>query len=165
MHLKQINESFDHTIVEGSEYQWNCFGKNARFLDYENDYARATVVFDTKNQYIYEASVNSKESDETIYRYLSPDFKEKYLRECEVKDVDPAIAFDDVRFIDLEVEEDFLEKGKALFANKPFDKRIQIPLELSDEEFNSLAMMAHENDITINKMIEKILLKMIKEQS
>ena len=37
------------------------------------------------------------------------------------------------------------------------DNRSSIEVELSDEEFLRIAMMAHERDITFNKMVEYIL--------
>lgn len=33
----------------------------------------------------------------------------------------------------------------------------EIPVDLSDEEFLAIAKMAHERDITFNKMVEAIL--------
>lgn len=38
-----------------------------------------------------------------------------------------------------------------------------IPVDLSDEEFLSIARMAHERDITFNKMVEIILWNYINE--
>ena len=43
------------------------------------------------------------------------------------------------------------------------DERVSIPVELSDEEFLQIAKMAHERDITFNKMVETILWNYIKE--
>ena len=37
-----------------------------------------------------------------------------------------------------------------------------VPVELSDEEFLTIAKMAHERDITFNKMVEHILSEEIK---
>lgn len=37
------------------------------------------------------------------------------------------------------------------------DNRVDIPVDLSDEEFLAIAKMAHERDITFNKMVEFIL--------
>ena len=41
MKLNQINEAMNHQITGGSEYQWQCF-PDARFLDYESEYAHVT---------------------------------------------------------------------------------------------------------------------------
>ena len=38
-----------------------------------------------------------------------------------------------------------------------------IDLQLTDEEFCVLAKLAHEKDITFNKLIEEILMEHIKE--
>lgn len=38
-----------------------------------------------------------------------------------------------------------------------------IPVDLSDEEFLSIARMAHERDITFNQMVETILWNYINE--
>lgn len=40
--------------------------------------------------------------------------------------------------------------------SKP-DNREVVPVDLSDEEFLHIARMAHERDITFNKMVEIIL--------
>jgi len=34
---------------------------------------------------------------------------------------------------------------------------VEIELDFTDEEFMTLALYAHENDITLNKAVEKIL--------
>ena len=44
------------------------------------------------------------------------------------------------------------------------DNREEIEIELTDEEFLRVAKMAHDRDITFNKMVEIILDEFIKEQ-
>ena len=36
---------------------------------------------------------------------------------------------------------------------------VTIPIEMSDQDFLMIAKMAHEYDITFNKMIEKIIIE------
>ena len=43
------------------------------------------------------------------------------------------------------------------------DNKVEMPIELTDEEFLSIARMAHERDITFNKMVETILWNYINE--
>ena len=43
------------------------------------------------------------------------------------------------------------------------DNREVIPVDLSDHEFLTIARMAHERDITFNKMVETILWNYINE--
>ena len=45
----------------------------------------------------------------------------------------------------------------------PKRKYEEIPVDLSDEEFLTIAKMAHERDITFNKMVEIILWNYINE--
>lgn len=43
------------------------------------------------------------------------------------------------------------------------EKMVDVPIDLTDEEFLSIAKMAHERDITFNKMVEVILWNFINE--
>ncbi len=43
------------------------------------------------------------------------------------------------------------------------NKMVDMPIELSDDEFLVIAKMAHERDITFNKMVETILWNYINE--
>jgi hypothetical protein len=47
--------------------------------------------------------------------------------------------------------------------NQVNDGRSDIEIDLSDDEFLQIAKMAHERDITFNKMVEHILEQAIKE--
>ena len=157
MHLSKVNEALSHRITGGSEYQWDCYGFDVRFLDYESDYAHATVVFDTTNQTVYEATVNSKDETVRPYRWLNPDTKQEYLNECKERNIDPVTAWDDVKWVDLETMEDFLDKASAIFNGEGFDERVQVPLDLSRDELFQLMQMAHERDLTLNELVEEIL--------
>jgi len=44
------------------------------------------------------------------------------------------------------------------------DNRKDIEIELTDDEFLQIAKMAHDRDITFNKMVEIMLDEFIKEQ-
>jgi len=164
MHLSKINEALDHKITGGSEYGWNCWD-NARFMDYESDYAYVGVVFNSKTQIIYVAEVSCKSemfpNEPKPYRWLNPVSKGAYLAEATKRKVDPNQAWDDVKWVDLETEEDFLEKATAIFNGEEFDTRIIVPIDIDDETLMQLSRAAHERDITLNKMIELALQEVI----
>jgi hypothetical protein len=167
MHLKQINEITDHKIVEGSEYGWNCY-PNARYLNYESDFAYVSVLYNIETQEIYETDVNIKtvnwfdeDKDMRPYRWLNPEYKDDMISEAKSRKVKWRKAWDDVKWIDLETEEDFLEKAKAIFHGEDFDKRVQVPIELEDDVMLKLCMEAHKRDITLNKMVEEVLREVI----
>jgi hypothetical protein len=157
MHLSEINEALNHRITGGSEYNWQCYGLNARYLDYESDHAHVSVLFDSKTQVVYEASINDKDNKVTPYRWLNPEYKDKYYTESTNKGIDHKIAWDDTNWCDLEVDDDWLEKAHAIFNGQSFDNRVTVPFDLDDDTMLQLCMEAHKRDITLNKMIEQIL--------
>lgn len=167
MHLSQVNQAFDHKITSGSEHQWNCF-PDARFLDYESEYAHVTVLYSTVDQVIYQADASLKrdawpndDQYDKPYRWTNPIFKDVYLNEAKERKIDPNQAWDDVKWIDLETGEDFLEKAKAMFNGDYWDTRVQMEVDLDDDLILHLAKEAHKRDITLNKMIEVILQEVI----
>lgn len=157
MHLSQVNESLNHQITGGSEYQWDCYGFNVRYLDYESEYAHASVLFDTLTQEVYEANVTSKDESIKPYRWLNPKTKQKYLDEAERRGIDPYNAWDDINWVDLETEDDFLSKAECIFDGEEFDERVTMPLELDKDEIFRLMELAHQRDITLNQLVEDIL--------
>jgi hypothetical protein len=160
MKLAQVNEAFNHMITSGSEYGWKCF-PDARYLDYESDYAHVSVVYSTVTQEIYQADASIKlemwAKDERPYRWTNPLWKDAYLTEAKERNIDPDQAWDNVKYVELEVTEDFLEKATAMFNGDEWDSRIQVPLDLEDDLLLHLAMEAHKRDITLNKMVEIVL--------
>jgi hypothetical protein len=170
MKLNQINEAMNHQITGGSDYQWQCF-PDARFLDYESEYAHVTVLYSTVDQVIYQADASLKRDawfleptdnrHDKPYRWTNPMFKDVYLNEAKERNVDPNQAWDDVKWIDLETGEDFLEKAKAMFNGDYWDTRVQMEVDLEDDLILHLSKEAHKRDITLNKMIEIILQEVI----
>jgi len=156
MFLKDVNEALDHKIVGGSEYQWNCYPE-ARFMDYESEYAHVGVLFSTDTQVIYCAEINDKENKYKPYRWLNPEYKDAFLDEAKQRGVDPNYAWDDTEWLDLELAEDWLEKASAIFNGQEFDDRILISLDLENDVILQLSMEAHKRDITLNKMIDIVL--------
>jgi len=161
MKIADTNLAFNHQITEGAEYQWQCF-PNGRFLDYESEYAHGSVVFDVQTQRVYSAEVNDKE-DKFRYRWVDPEYIQAYRDESKERNVDPDQAWDDRKWTNLDVEEDFLEKAEALFAGKEFDTRVQIPVEFDDELLMTLFKKAHERDITFNQLVEEALTELLEE--
>ena len=135
MKIKQINEVLDHKITTGSEYTWNCY-PDARFLEYESDYAHVSVIFSTINQEVYEAEICIKrdayKEDMRPYRWLNPDTKDAMIDEAKKRKVKYRKAWDDVKYIDLDLEVDFLEKAKAIFNGLDFDTRVLMEVDLDD---------------------------------
>ena len=160
MHLREVNEAMDHKITDGSPYGWDCWA-NARWLDYESEYGHASVVFNSETQIVYTAEVHDKADKYKPYRWLNPDFKEDMYQEARKRRTDANIAWDRTFWVDLETENDWCTKARAIMRGEEFDDRIEVPLTLPDDEMFMLMKMAHERDVTLNKMVEIILQEMI----
>ncbi len=162
--LKDWMEVVQYKVTEGSEYGWTCFGYNAYSLDYwsgdQNGYGMS-IVFDRKTQEVYEVQVcDYAEESPVAYRYINPDYQEAYKQECKTRGATDE-AWEEVKWIDLELFEDWVQKATAIRDGFEYDKRIMIPLTLEDEEFAVLAKMAHEADMSLNQFVEKILIEEI----
>ena len=154
--IKEWMEIVNFRITEGSEYCWQCFGSYAYALDsWNGDNIKGyslTMVFDTRTQVVYQVEVHDYKR-ERAYSFTNPDFINAYKNEEKARG---AIDYD-YKMTELEVIEDWIEKATAIIAGKKYDKRVQVPLNLPDDEMFELMKLAHAEDITLNKMVEKVL--------
>lgn len=163
--LKEFMETFSYRITEGSAYGWQCYGHNAYQLSswnglYDEGGWSGNVVFDTSDQTVYEVEVCDY-TNQRAYRYINPDVKDAYLSEAQDRGEANHQAWDDVKFIDLENKNDWLEKSTAIIAGKDYDTRIQVEVDLENDVILDAALEAHKQDITLNQYIERILRNMI----
>lgn len=157
--LKQFMDIVSYRITEGSEYCWNCYGPDAFCLDSWNgdqDGHSLTIIFDTKTQAVYEVQAHDYQRNRA-YRFINPNFKFDHDVESANRGVDADEAWDDLNYVDLEIEEDFLEKARAIVNGDDYDTRVEVPLTLPDDALFRLMQLAHEQDITLNQLIEQLL--------
>jgi len=162
MKLKDFFDVTGNIINDGSKYEWNCFGEHVHVLAYwDNDYdgVSAECVYDTRTANIYKISVEDY-SKSIAYRWIHPDYLDAYKDEVKSRKVND-VAWDDVPYIDLEVESDILEKASAILRYEDYDSRIQVTLDLPDDLMFELMVKAHEHDMTLNRYIEMILQEVI----
>lgn len=163
MTLKDWLEAVSYRITEGSSYGWNCY-PNAHRLDAEfalagdNNYAE--VVFSTTDHIVYEITA-SDYINHRFYRWINPTYRDSHGEESRRRGFDPNIVFDNEVYIDIEVEADILEKLRAITEGRPYDDRVQIELDLTEAEQFRLMQLAHEQDITLNQMVEQLLQEVI----
>lgn len=164
--LKDWLEAIEYKITEGSVYEWDSYGETPYRLSrwdgqYNLDGPTSEVIFDTLDHTVYEVTV-SDYKNERCYRWINPSNVEAYRSEAARKKVDPDEAYDNVKFINLELEEDILAKTKLIMSGQPYDSRVAVPLELEDDEIFQLMKMAHKYDVTLNQLVEKIIVDAIK---
>jgi hypothetical protein len=148
-----------YRITEGSDYMWQCYGSDAYALDSwngEQDGHSFTVIFDTKTQVVYEVQAHDYVHDRA-YRMINPDFQKKNRKEAKKRDIDKDNAWDDVDYVDLDVDDDFIQKCLAIRAGEDYDTRVSVPMEFSDQELLIYMKLAHEQDITFNQLVERAL--------
>jgi hypothetical protein len=165
MQLSEINNTFQHRITGGSDYGWDCYGSNTWSIDYTSKYAHGYVIFDTVTQKVYEVNVSPASAAWAVepkpYRYIDPDYRVSHDTEAKDRNVDSNQAWDDTNWVDLETEEDFIEKATKMFVGQIFDTRVLVPVDLDSDTMLKLAMEAHNRDITLNQMVEEVLRNVI----
>ena len=158
--LPEFLELIDHRITGGGEYQWQCYGDHAQTIDSDAVNHSLSVIFDRQDQTVYEVTVCDYPNNRA-YRIINPDYKAKHDAEASVRGVQPRQAWDNVNYVDLDVVDDFIQKGLAIRAGDAYDTRVQVELDLDDDLLLQLMTQAHKQDITLNKMVEQILTEMI----
>lgn len=157
-------DACNYRITEGGAYGWQCFGSNAYRLDSwngEQDGYSISILFDTRTQEVYQVEAVDYRR-ERAYRLTNPIFKQLFEDEVRTRGiVDEAWERDDgtpVMYTDLEVEEDWLEKARAIAAEEDdYDTRVSIPIDFTDDELLMFMTMAHERDQTFNQFVEDAL--------
>jgi hypothetical protein len=152
-------EIVDYRITEGSNYCWECYGQNAYMLDSWNgkqDGHSFTIIFDTKDQTVYEVQAHDYVHNRA-YRMINEDFRKKLKKEAKQRDVNKNEAWDDVDYVDLDVDDDFIQKCLAIREGEDYDTRVQVPVDFSDEDLLKYMKMAHDRDMTFNEFVEDAL--------
>jgi hypothetical protein len=165
--MKEWMELVDYKITEGGDYGWQCYGPNSYQLSSWNGIHGKggysfNIVFSTKSQKVYEVEVCDY-TNNRAYRMINPDYVKKQRKEAKSKGEFANMAWDDVNFIDLEVDDDFTQKCLAIKAGEDYDTRISVPLDLPDDLLLEAAMNAHRQNITLNDYINNALMELVKE--
>jgi hypothetical protein len=161
--LKDFMQTVDYKITEGSDYCWTCYGANAYTLSYWNQDHNGhslAIIFDTHTHNVYEVQAHDYKHNRA-YRLINPDYKDRYDAEAMTRGVEANEAWDDVNYVDLEIDEDFHDKASSIISGEDYDTRIDMPLRLDNDALFELMKRAHEQDITLNQLIEDILRNVI----
>jgi hypothetical protein len=122
----------------------------------DQDGNSSTIIFDTKTQEVYEVQSHDYKN-QRAYRLVSPDYKDQRNMESVQRNVPLDEAWDEVNYVDLEADDDWIQKALAIVAGEDYDTRVSIPIDLPEEELMVLFKMAHDRDMTFNDFIEQVL--------
>jgi hypothetical protein len=157
--LKEWMEVVEYRVTEGSTFCWQCYGSNAYSLDSwngEHEGHSFTIIFDTKTQVVYEVQSHDYKN-QRAYRLINSDFKFERDVESANRNVPLDQAWEEVNYVDLEADDDWIQKALAIVAGEDYDTRVSIPIDLPENELMVLFKMAHERDMTFNDFIEEVL--------
>jgi len=151
--LQQWMELVGCKITEGSEWYSNVpnLYSLTSWNERQDGYSLNIVFAPKDNQRVYLVEVCDYKNNHA-YRLIDPKIKSD------------AKAYDDVDFVDLESDDDFLEKARAIIAGEEYDTRVSIPVDMPDEELLRCMMAAHKMDITFNQFIELALREVLKKE-
>ena len=165
--MKEWMELVDYKITEGDSYGWTCFGPNSYQLSSWNGIHGKggysfNIVFSTKSHKVYCVEVCDYTNDRA-YRMINPDYVKKHEKEAKNRDVNMNEAWDDVDYIDLEVDDDFIQKCLSIKAGEDYENTVSVPIDLPDDLLLEAAMNAHRQNITLNKYINNALRELVDE--
>ena len=157
--LKEWMEVVNYRITEGSNYGWACYGSDAYCLDSWNgdqDGHSLSVTFDQRTQVVYEVQIHDYLHNRA-YRMINPEYAGAHIAEAESRDNNMQEAWEGVDYIDLDVDDDWIQKALAVVAGEDYDTRISLPIDLPEAELMTLFKQAHAADMTFNDYVEQIL--------
>jgi hypothetical protein len=159
--MKEWMELVDYKITEGSDYGWDCYGPNSYTLDSWNGVHGKggysfSIVFSTKTQKVYEVSVCDYTNDRA-YRMIVENKQDKHRKESEHKSVLANQAWDDVEYVDLEVDDDFIQKCLAIKCGLDYDTNVSVPIDLPDDLLMFAFKCAHAENMTFNDWMNQML--------
>jgi hypothetical protein len=160
--LKEWMEIVDYRITEGDRYHTSNFGPNANCYCLSAWNGSHTgwsflIVFDVDTQQVYHVEACDYKYSRA-YRLINPEFRSFFRKNASNED---SVAWDGVEFIDLEVDDEWIQKSLAIKEGKPYDTRVSMPIDLDEGEMYRLMCLAHERDITLNQLVEEILWEQI----
>ena len=163
--IKEWMELVDYRITEGDAFGWQCYGPNAYQLSSWNGLHDKggwsfNIVFSTKTQKVYEVTVCDYTRNRA-YRMIAENKRERHRKEAEYRVVDVNEAWDDVNYVDLEVDDDFIQKCLAIKAGEDYEDTVSVPLDLPDDLLMFAFKCAHSENMTFNAWMNKMLREFI----
>ena len=165
MNFARFCELTGHNLTEVARFLWPCYGENAYNFSYWNEdhdgFSINTIV--RLDGMIVEVVEVCDYAANRAYRWFNPNTgaREAYIKAAPAHCENYRQAWDDVDFVELDVLDDFIAKAEAIRDGRDYDDRVTMPIDISDEDFVSIARMAHDRDITFNQMVEHILREQI----
>jgi hypothetical protein len=140
-------EVANYRITEGGDYF--AYGGAYALTSWSGDQDGYSIeiIFSPRTQEVYEVQACDYKHNRA-YRLVHGDYRDEKLNDE---------AWDDVNWVDLESDDDWIQKALSIVAGEDYDTRVTIPLDLPEAELMVLFKQAHAADMTFNDFVEKIL--------
>ena len=145
--LKEWMEVANYRITEGGDYF--AYGGAYALTSWSGDQDGYSIeiIFSPRTQEVYEVQACDYKHNRA-YRLVHSDYRDEKLVEE---------AWDNVNWVDLESDDDWIQKALSIVAGEDYDTRVTIPIDLPEAELMVLFKQAHAADMTFNDFVEKIL--------
>ena len=161
MKIADIVTACDLRIGGGSEYGWRCYGPMARYIDFNADGQKGqdmvSAVFDPETLQVFDVSMGPN-LEGRMFRWIDPEYREAHKKEEEQRGV---VQAEDWEWVELDMEEDALQKASSLIRTGDCDPRVIVSVELDEEVLVVLMKEAHKQDITLNHLASNIIAEQI----
>ena len=159
--MKEWMELVDYKITEGADYGWACYGPNAYQLSSWNGLHDKggwsfNIVFSTKTQKVYEVEVCDY-TNSRAYRMIVENKREKHRKEALSRNINLNEAWGNVEYVDLEVDDDFIQKCLAIKEGREYSTDVSVPLDLPDDLLMFAFKAAHAENMTFNDWMNRML--------
>ena len=145
--LKEWMEVANYRITEGGDYYG--YGGAYALTSWNSDQNGYSIeiIFSPRTQEVYEVQACDYKHNRA-YRLVHGDYRDEKLNDE---------AWDNVKWVDLESDDDWIQKALSIVAGEDYDTRVSIPIDLPDSELMALFKAAHEADMTFNDFVEQVL--------
>lgn len=156
--FSKIMTACNNSVADGGEFQWDCYGDDSRWVEFEfGDFATAEMVFNKNTREVYEVSVVYEDEREDAYLWVSPDYRDVRLARAEelaASDEDSLVEFTDVE--EFEIFEEILtiiaDGGEVeLMGELQGDEKIVITWP--KEELFDAMLAAHNEGMSFNDFV------------
>ena len=96
--IENFMKAVDYKINEGGAYGWDCYGRSAFALDSNRQNGSMTIIYDTKNQKVYEISCCDYTNNK-CFRWIDPKYLRKHILESKRKGHRFEQAWDHIFFV------------------------------------------------------------------
>lgn len=162
--LKKFLKAIDHRIVEGAEFQWSCYGPDARMLDTRTEYGEASCVYDSITQFLYEVNAHDSLGRKESFRWVHKDYREVMKAEAKQRGLDHKEFLEGEKWSDTDSLEDMLDKVYGIINNRRFDHNVVMEFDLDEATLADLQRAALIRNQTVDDFIEDALRAVIEKE-